>query len=258
MTSPQFQYRHTSLDQAQPDAFRLLTLIPGNDEEPVQCRLTIHRRHDAPLYRALSYTWGNEPPSQLVHVNRRKFLVTPNLHSALRNFRPEAGADTQLQSLWIDFICINQADTLERNNQVGQMQEIFAGAEEVLVWLGPPSPAISLGFVFVAELCRHLEELGIKTGDDIDIRDYRWPDFERGVEPFLGEEFQERWKAVAEIMLRPWWERAWIIQGKLYFYEAKDPCSELGWKSVKPFGGWCIVIELPHFLDQAILTGFCG
>ena len=214
MASPQFRY--TPLDQTQADAFRLLTLIPGDDGKLVQCRLTAHLRHTAPSYRALSYTWGDEAPIQVIQINELDLFVTPNLHSALENFRPKAGTETQPQTLWIDFICINQADVLERNRQVGQMQEIFAGADEVLVWLGSASLTISLGFAFIEELCRRLDQFGIRTGDDVDLSKYKWVDVGKCVEAFLGDDFQDTWNAVAEIMFRPWWQRAWIIQGMFY------------------------------------------
>jgi hypothetical protein len=44
----------------------------------------------------------------------------------------------QPQTLWIDQICINQADkTGEKGPQVQLMAKIYSGAERVLAWLGP-------------------------------------------------------------------------------------------------------------------------
>lgn len=39
---------------------------------------------------------------------------------------------------WIDALCINQTNSLERSRQVAIMSEIFANAESVLVHMGPP------------------------------------------------------------------------------------------------------------------------
>ncbi len=44
-------------------------------------------------------------------------------------------ADSHLP-VWIDAICINQNDVLEKNHQVAMMGEVYSGAAEVLVWLG--------------------------------------------------------------------------------------------------------------------------
>jgi hypothetical protein len=38
--------------------------------------------------------------------------------------------------LWIDFICINQSDVLEKNHQVKRMGEIYSNASRVVAWLG--------------------------------------------------------------------------------------------------------------------------
>jgi hypothetical protein len=38
--------------------------------------------------------------------------------------------------LWIDGVCINQTDILERNRQVQLMGEIYSRASCVLIWLG--------------------------------------------------------------------------------------------------------------------------
>ncbi|KAH7120724.1 hypothetical protein EDB81DRAFT_233400 [Dactylonectria macrodidyma] len=39
-------------------------------------------------------------------------------------------------TLWIDQICINQADNGEKSEQVGLIGSIYLGAKQVLVWLG--------------------------------------------------------------------------------------------------------------------------
>jgi hypothetical protein len=38
--------------------------------------------------------------------------------------------------LWIDALCIDQENVIERNHQVQQMGEIFSRASNVLAWLG--------------------------------------------------------------------------------------------------------------------------
>lgn len=39
-------------------------------------------------------------------------------------------------TIWIDAICINQADLDKRCEQVQPMKDIYSSAEEVLIWLG--------------------------------------------------------------------------------------------------------------------------
>lgn len=38
--------------------------------------------------------------------------------------------------IWIDAICINQSDDAEKSVQVAMMADIYAGAKNVIVWLG--------------------------------------------------------------------------------------------------------------------------
>jgi hypothetical protein len=38
--------------------------------------------------------------------------------------------------LWVDAVCINQLDPVEKGHQVAQMGRIYENAERVVVWLG--------------------------------------------------------------------------------------------------------------------------
>jgi hypothetical protein len=58
--------------------------------------------------------------------------VTTDLESTLRHLRWKDGP----RRLWIDAICINQSDTLERNHQVKNMRLVYGTASSVVVWLG--------------------------------------------------------------------------------------------------------------------------
>lgn len=61
------------------------------------------------------------------------FEVSKSLHSALRRLRQR----NIPIPVWVDAICVNQADTLERTRQVSMMSSIYQMAEVVWVWLGP-------------------------------------------------------------------------------------------------------------------------
>ena len=103
--------------------------------------------HSAPRYEALSYVWGKQDNLLSLELNHYSFSVSQNLHSALRQLRPDPGnIDTSTRRLWVDAICINQSDSAEKSQQVMQMTEIYAGAEHVLIWLGEPGELSSLAF----------------------------------------------------------------------------------------------------------------
>ncbi|KAG8530604.1 uncharacterized protein KY384_004642 [Bacidia gigantensis] len=83
-------------------------------------------------YEAVSYVWGSEDNPVSLNCDGREMKMTQSLAGALRRFRQEGYART----LWVDSICINQADLLEKSAQVPMMSNIFRRASCVLIWLG--------------------------------------------------------------------------------------------------------------------------
>lgn len=143
-----------------PDSIRLLRLQPHrNPNAPIRCTLfdcPLLQTHDQVTfspYEALSYVWGStdnpqsiivrdcpisyddddESPATAPAKKVGTLSVTRNLHEALVQLR-DRFID---RVLWIDAICINQADLDERSCQVASMARIYAIASRVLVWLGP-------------------------------------------------------------------------------------------------------------------------
>jgi hypothetical protein len=117
---------------------RLLELQAGGHDEPLQCRLFTASLSRNAEYNALSYVWGDYASSSTfeptILLDGKSFVVTPNLHVALLHLRPSAGSNSM--RLWVDAVCINQNDSIERNSQVAMMQDIYASAAQVTIWLG--------------------------------------------------------------------------------------------------------------------------
>ena len=65
--------------------------------------------------------------------NGTHLTVTKSLHVAL----PYLVSQCQCGYLWIDQICINQNDPVERSAQVSIMRKIYSFGNSVLIWLGP-------------------------------------------------------------------------------------------------------------------------
>jgi len=119
-------------------------------------------------YEALSYTWGRDVRSDIrrelwagtphlllafnlmlsgmatvlrdlddehrksIRINGRDFKVNENLYDALVELRRRKITCP----LWIDAICINQSDPVEKSHQVLAMDKIYFSAQRVIVWLG--------------------------------------------------------------------------------------------------------------------------
>lgn len=75
-------------------------------------------------YVALSYVWGNSDNMREISINGKPVQVTKNLESALRILRDKLPMRLGVR-LWVDALCINQKDIMERNTQVQRMWEIY-------------------------------------------------------------------------------------------------------------------------------------
>jgi hypothetical protein len=70
------------------------------------------------LQQALSYEWGFPSPNDpTILIDSENIITWKNLYDALLHIR----LPDQDRRLWIDAICINQSDVLERNHQVHLM-----------------------------------------------------------------------------------------------------------------------------------------
>ncbi|KAJ9615689.1 hypothetical protein H2200_001765 [Cladophialophora chaetospira] len=110
---------------------RLLSLLPGRGSEPIRCQLTVEDISKNPVFTAVSYTWGTPPAHHGIFVNGQIFQVRINLRTLLRDLRHPTKAETY----WIDAVCINQENHMERSFQVSKMRQIYSAAVKVIAWL---------------------------------------------------------------------------------------------------------------------------
>ncbi|CAG9984116.1 unnamed protein product [Clonostachys byssicola] len=131
-------YQYESLE-ARSDAFRLLYIDIGDDLEPITCSLQVARPGTS--YSAISYMWGTDTRSLPIQIDEQTFLVSEKLWWGLWHLRRPRGVGGERWQgpqgpFWIDAICINQADLIERNQQVAIMGDIYGGADHVYIWFG--------------------------------------------------------------------------------------------------------------------------
>ncbi|KAK0129275.1 hypothetical protein ONS95_001210 [Cadophora gregata] len=135
MSIPVFPYTPLS----EPD--RILHVQPSPDLSPEiisNLEKTTLSKYDHDIhhpYTALSYVWGDASDQRIIRVDGQSFLVTKNLHDALECLRD----DKKTLSIWVDAICINQFDVLERNQQVSQMGRIYSSASHTIIFLDSSS-----------------------------------------------------------------------------------------------------------------------
>jgi len=219
-------YKYTPLASR---SIRVLQLWLGTPDSPLICSLAEISLDDPILeYKALSYCWGEEhPQSPLLIASgphdespKQQIPIRPNLVAALSQLRTDTLSCCDLTSscrtndahdkhaaenshftrpsnLWIDAICIDQANLDERSQQVGLMHEIYTKASSVIAWLGPENeytvPAFRMVYTF-ADLYRDLES-------DTARRHLA-----------TSPSFLSSWIALGHFFANPWWERMWIVQ----------------------------------------------
>ena len=154
MSNQRIPYAYEPLSK-DPDEIRLLKLMPPSPSGDIEIEI-IHVPSSAPpAYEALSYVWG--PPERTHEVLSRRLQrsVSPTPEERAVSFRPFEVRTGHLavsrnlfialqhlsftkkpRLLWIDAICINQDDTVERSEQVNKMASIYGSAHLVILWLG--------------------------------------------------------------------------------------------------------------------------
>ncbi|KAH9210506.1 heterokaryon incompatibility protein-domain-containing protein, partial [Leptodontidium sp. 2 PMI_412] len=119
--------------------FRVLVVkFSDSDEGKLDCCLEHESLINPSSYLALSYCWGDQNNSRSIQIGGYSVEITTNLAAALyavRRLRCSTATRGPVR-LWVDAICINQADNEERSNQVRNMRQIYAKSSEVLSWVG--------------------------------------------------------------------------------------------------------------------------
>ncbi|KAI4183083.1 MAG: hypothetical protein L6R41_005596 [Letrouitia leprolyta] len=203
---------------------RLLTLLPGQFNDPI--RITIEKKdlNKKQAFEALSYTWGSASDPLEVIVETRSsgydlsrvkrwtrveftsLPVTRNLFEALQHLR----YTDRSRVLWIDAICINQQDLEERGHQVLRMPDIYSLAGGVIAWLGPEYENSTTAM-------RVLDHIGSKFA--VDRSTNRFVTISVGDDDVTPDETENTIHQQMEILLaiknllsRPYFKRLWVVQ----------------------------------------------
>jgi hypothetical protein len=189
---------------------RLLTV---DFSSKLNLRLRTYLRRDAPDYDAVSYTWGDDASSIQVSCNDSHLEIRSNLLNALPQIsesRPEPH-----RPLWIDAICLNQADHEEKAVHVPLMGEIYENAKRTLVWLGDAADDSDLAMDSLPGLLNI-----VQTMEPNEFRPHvsAWPDILLKYRlPAVGEPV---WHALQALFSRQWFYRLWTLQEVVL---ARDP-----------------------------------
>jgi hypothetical protein len=219
-------FEYESLDSDSP-TFRLLRLHKGSGLV-IECELfqASFARDDLIPYEALSYTWGGTEFSASVQLAQHTFAVTENLYLAMQYIRSRE----EDRILWVDAICIDQRNPKERGHQVGQMGTIYARADRVIFWLGPPTDDTD---ILMDSLKRLEEESTQLPCSRWSLTDKRWTELWSSLQLSLMSQYWDlavrQRTGLGTLLARPWFKRIWILQEVA---NAKRALVSCGTKSV--------------------------
>ncbi|PYI09805.1 HET-domain-containing protein [Aspergillus sclerotiicarbonarius CBS 121057] len=169
---------------------RVLTLLPGERQDPITCTLDHVDLAKGPDFKALSYEWGvpDFKYQANIHSTGDSIPITTSLWNALRDLRQTQ----EPQTIWADAICINQQDYEERSSQVLLMGQLYQSASLVVVYGGPETEYTRSGIplakqvIPISSVYIWLTEHGLPPSDD------------------------SAWEALRSLL--PWAQRAWMVQ----------------------------------------------
>jgi hypothetical protein len=184
---------------------RLLRIFPRNSDnhatDIIRCEIFHASMSENLEFKALSYAWGKNDKQYSILLNGLPFLVHHNLYTALLQISSWSTA-TPI-TIWIDAICIDQSNIPERSQQVRNMRCIYSQAEEVVVWLGPHSENSHCAFHILRDfliLARHPYSTLVMC---------KYLEY---TEPVGDPEVAKGLRALADLFLRDYWYRMWIVQ----------------------------------------------
>ncbi|KAM0428837.1 hypothetical protein ACHAPT_006637 [Fusarium lateritium] len=190
------QYEYAPLAGG-PNSIRLLELLPGTRQDDIVRN-----------YEALSYVWGDTTELTPIQINGCTLMITTNLRTALLNIR---NLD-QPRTLWVDAVCIDQTNVLERNHQVSIMGDIYRNSARTIVWMGDNQPPYTAdAFAMIDELAA---EAISRQHTSLSIDAYNLPltfvSLE-SIESPLFDRFRDDF-SVLHLASAEWWFRAWTVQ----------------------------------------------
>ncbi|KAF7522791.1 hypothetical protein G7054_g12027 [Neopestalotiopsis clavispora] len=192
------------------NAFRLLRLIGGKGDL-VECELFHADSNDSKLrYEAVSYCWGSEQHECAILIDGKTLTVRGSLVGLLKQLRHHN--PRKYRTIWIDAVCIDQENKSEQGHQVQQMRRIYASARRVVFWLGELTPGVKLLMIALNAFNKSVKSFGWHRLDI--VREISWERVVNTMEknPYILDALGRMRAGLHDLLKRPWFRRAWIIQ----------------------------------------------
>ena len=136
-----------------------------------------------------------------------------------KRYSDHGNVQADLKYLWIDALCINQSDLVEKSKQVLRMQQIYSESKHCLIWLGGSDSLAHTAIPLLAELERLCRETQDENGNYPKLKYLTekaidQPDFYEilnlgGVAARIS---MRQWSCIFSFLNRSWFRRAWVTQ----------------------------------------------
>ncbi|ETS80777.1 hypothetical protein PFICI_08306 [Pestalotiopsis fici W106-1] len=216
-------------------SFRLLRLLPGWPEDSLRCKIHVKDLKDEPIFNAISYTWADEKGDDRklaeIFIDGKAISVTRNCHAALRRLQ-----QTDIVAyIWIDAICIDQENDIERGHQVKLMPQIYHQAQKVFIYVGEHDD-LSLDMLKYLDIPRAQKRSKYGSKDD---------------SFFSSKHGRVIWAALEG---RKYFTRLWILQEIALARQAIVLCgtSSFPWKDITD----CFADKFELAPNQQLVLGF--
>ena len=160
--------------------------------------------------------------------------VTTNLYGALSMLRSSSSL-----ALWVDAICINQDNVLERNSQVQLMKDIYSSAQVVCAWLGSEGDGSAMGMDFIKIVAQ--ERAALKNVND----NVEWLEKHGFVHADVDDDSDHPWFAFGKLLGRDYWQRVWCAQEVILATKVLIMCGDriVTWEDVMTTYAWSKKIQ---------------
>lgn len=208
---------------------------------------------DHARYIAISYAWGDNPGQAEILLNGSSVTVAGSAERALRAILSGV-RQTEMDIrclIWIDAICIQQANLEEKSHQVAMMGKIYAEAASVVIWLGSDDDGSTAAALKAMRLLQHdRAALGISEDELLQkpftrswyADDHQLPYWSNP--PPHGVD----WKAIDTFLRARWFSRLWIVQELAHAREVVCFRGRLliPWELLMPVIHWIRLRKFPE------------
>ncbi|KAI0190841.1 heterokaryon incompatibility protein-domain-containing protein [Astrocystis sublimbata] len=172
---------------------RVLHITPANrEDEPLHGLLEVQDLDGNHFYEALSYTWMDENDDATLTdwlylgAEWDVLHITKSCSRALRRLRLQGSC----RPIWIDSICINQLNNVEKSHQIALMRTIYANSIRCVVDIGEHAAEADMAIQYI---------MSARNGEGLD-----------DAKPKSAEE------GIRNLFRRKYFSRIWIIQELVY------------------------------------------